>query len=383
MADNTEIEGDTGGALEMQEPTSRPPPTIDDLEIPPPPPEEATPPTPPPEEDGPPPPPQDEDTPSQTDPNPPLTPGDAMILEAEPDPEAPDEPQDAGILDAPEVTDTGSAVIDHPPPNDCGSPLPPYNNDSGVDVPSTSTADVSELEGKDLQREFDEIQIEGTEDDIESSNGIHNASTLPSKRPMAEATTPNTNQHSKVTGYIEMSPEETKAEMKRVKTYRRESIMWVTIFFLIAGAIAVIFYFAYNITQLSDASLPDGEFRIRAVMILDYPWEEEFAISSSSEHMMLAYNITDGINSTYTDQSSAFKDVFLEVDMFSFSDENGIIRVSFQCLFSGTPSDDIGTRPAFSDLFIAELEDGFDNDNFYNLTLKDDEPVNVVRFTTS
>ncbi|XP_030830478.1 uncharacterized protein LOC115919925 [Strongylocentrotus purpuratus] len=267
MADNTEIEGETSGTPEMQEPTSRPPPTIDDLEIPPPPPEEDTPhpppppvedtpPTPPPEEDGPPSPPQDEDTPSdipsQTDRNPPLTTGAVVILEAELDPEAPDEPQDADIQDASEVIDTGSAVIDHPPPSDCGSPLPPYNNDSGVDVPSTSTADVSELEGKELQREFDEIQIEGTEDDIESSNGIHNASTLPSKRPMAEATTPNTNQHSKVTGYIEMSPEETKAEMKRVKTYRRESIMWVTIFFLIAGAIAVIFYFAYNITQLSD-----------------------------------------------------------------------------------------------------------------------------------
>lgn len=54
-------------------------------------------------------------------------------------------------------------MIDHPPPSDYGSPLPPYNNDSGVDVPSTSTADVSELEGKDLQREFDEIQIEGIE----------------------------------------------------------------------------------------------------------------------------------------------------------------------------------------------------------------------------
>nr|XP_054759293.1 uncharacterized protein LOC129265308 [Lytechinus pictus] len=299
------IEAETGESGDIQEPLHRPPPTIDDIEIPPPPPpeEDVVPPPPeeqthpppvsgdqplpppvcgeqappspirgeqapppllseetpakiPPEEDTPLPPPINEDTPSGIPPQMESTPaltcgdhGDLEPIEVDEVPVAPEDQPVTGPQDLSEVHEEG--VDQYPPTIDCGSPLPPYN-DSGVDVPSMSTADASVLEGKDFHSEIDEIQIEVPDD---TSNGIHNASTLPSKRSMG-TTTPTANQHSKLTGYIEMSPEETKAEMTRVSTYRREAVMWVTIFLMLAGAIAVIFYFTFNIVNLSDASLP-------------------------------------------------------------------------------------------------------------------------------
>ncbi|XP_041453468.1 fibrous sheath CABYR-binding protein-like isoform X2 [Lytechinus variegatus] len=279
------IEAETGESGDIQEPLHRPPPTIDDIEIPPPPPEEdvvpppleeQSPPPPvsgeqapppplsedtpaikmPQEEDTPLPPPIHEDTPSgkppQMESTPALTCGDHGDLEPIEVDEVPVAPEDQQVKDPQDVSEVHEVGVDqYLPTIDCGSPLPPYN-DSGVDVPSMSTADASVLEGKELQSEIDEIQIEVPDD---ASNGIHNASTLPSKRSMG-TTTPTANQHSKVTGYIEMSPEETKAEMTRVSTYRREAVMWVTIFLMLAGAIAVIFYFTFNIVNLSDASLP-------------------------------------------------------------------------------------------------------------------------------
>ncbi|XP_041471512.1 uncharacterized protein LOC121421000 [Lytechinus variegatus] len=115
-------------------------------------------------------------------------------------------------------------------------------------------------------------------------------------------------------------------------------------------------------------------------MLLDHPWEETLATSSTVESKELANNITYGINSTFTDQSSTFRDIFLGVDMFSFSNDDGGIRTSFQCIFGGSPSEDISTRHAFTELFIAELEDGFDDENFFDLELSADESVDVFRF---
>lgn len=244
MADVAEAQGEANESFEMGEPEpyAPPAPTIDDIAIPPPPDE---------------PPPDDLPPPSFEEDSNLHGPADEYEAPTDPDPEV-DQNQSWQENSQPEPAEEqmeGEGAEDElppPPPADV-TLLPVANTDNKVvyaDHIHTT------LEVKD----DDEILIEGQEpsEPSESSNGIHNANTLPSTRPMTTtAATTSSN------GHAALPPEQRKAEMKRISNYRREAVMWVIIFILAAGAVAVVFYFSYSIAVAKSDPLPNGEFTIR------------------------------------------------------------------------------------------------------------------------
>ncbi|XP_072175863.1 uncharacterized protein [Diadema setosum] len=346
------------------EPSSLEPPASDGYPASPPPPveEEDLPPSlddviPPPPQEMPPPPPPDSPAPAP------------YSVEPEPATYDPSTSQDMGEIGAETPQDP--------------TPLEPNEQDPHIyDQVPQEPEDEVEPQNADTKVDVDDDDVDhdtslpASTSDSGKDSAIHNASTLPSSHPIGGA-----NDLTKQNGGGEIPSKET---MKAVSRYRLEAVMWVLIFILAAGGIAVVFYFAYSIVLAQTFSVPDEPFAMRVSLTLENRWMDGLEISTNPVHINLAREFITGVNSTFQNAKSSFVDIYQGATIFHFTNDMGLIRTSFRSFFSGPPSDEaFSTEDTFSSQFETELRAGFIDGRFTSLSIEPDAQILFVDFTTT